>query len=103
MAHCTAPDVSNFILESNTTVSNKFKMKKCLLHIINQLFRFLLGYLFPGKEKESNRIGKRRVALCKAAFVPGKSRAIVISFAPGEKTLWRHSVFRGGISASINL
>ena len=56
-------------------------------------------YIFPGKEKKSNRIGKRPAAQCKAAFVPFNWRFIVISLAPGEKTLWRHAVFRGGISA----
>jgi hypothetical protein len=78
-------------------------MKKCLLHTVYKLLRFLLAYIFHEKEKESNRIGKRPVALCKAAFVPVKSRFNIIFSAPGEKTLWRHTVFRRGISAKINL
>lgn len=78
-------------------------MKKWLLYIINKLLHTLLAYIFPGKERESNRIGKPRAGLCKTAFVPVKSRILVISSASGEKTLWRHSVFRGGISALINL
>ena len=74
-------------------------MKKWLLHIIYKLYNFLLAYIFPGKVKESNSIGKRPATAYKAAFVPVKSRFIVISSAPGEKTLWRHAVFRCGISA----
>lgn len=78
-------------------------MKKWFLHIIYKLYRFLLAYILSAKEKESNRIGKCPVAVYEAAFVLVKLRIIVISSAPGEKTFWRHTVFRGGISALINL
>ena len=74
-------------------------MKKWITHIIYKLFCFLLRYFFPRKAKNSNEIGKCTTALVKAAFMPVILRFIFIYYASGEKTLWRHTVFRGGISA----
>jgi len=79
------------------------EMKKWLPDIIYKLFAFLLRYLFPGKAKNGNETGRRTTAPVKAAFMHVISFFIICFSAPGEKTLWRHTVFRGGISALINL
>jgi len=93
------PGGSNFIPESNTTVSNRLKMKKSIAHIIYSIFCFLLAYIFLGKAKDSYRIGKRSTAPVKAVFMHVIPCFIICFSAPGEKTLWRQTIFRGGISA----
>jgi hypothetical protein len=78
-------------------------MKKWIAHIIYTLFCFLLRYIF-GKAKDSDGFGKRAfAALAKAALMPVISCFIFVSSAASEKTLWRHTVFRCGISALIKL
>jgi hypothetical protein len=74
-------------------------MKKWIPDIIYKLFCFLLRYFLTHKAKNSNEIGKRTNAPVKAAFIPVRFFFIIIYFAPGDKTLWRHTVFRGGSSA----
>jgi hypothetical protein len=97
MAHPTGLSGSNFISESKY----KFlEMKKWILHTIYTLFCFLLAYIFPGRAKNSNKIGKCTPAPVKAAFMPIKLCFIIAST---EKTLWRHTVFRCGTSALIIL
>jgi len=74
-------------------------MKKWLPDIIYKLFSFLLRYFWTRKAKNSNEIGKHTTGPVKAAFIPVRFFFIIIYFAPGDKTHWRHTVFRGGISA----
>jgi hypothetical protein len=78
-------------------------MKKWLPDIIYKLFRFLLGYFFPCKAKNNNETRRRTTAPVKAAFMHVIPCFMICFSAPGEKTLWRHTVFRGGISALIHL
>jgi aerobic-type carbon monoxide dehydrogenase small subunit (CoxS/CutS family) len=74
-------------------------MKNWLPDIIYKLFRFLVRYFFHCKAKSGNETGKRSTAPVKAAFMHVKSCLMIVFSAPGEKTLWLHTVFRGGISA----
>jgi hypothetical protein len=77
----------------------KDEMKKWLPDIIYKLFCFLLSYFFPSKAKDSNGNRKPAPAFVKGVCMPVISCFIIDSSAPNEKTLWRHTVFRGGISA----
>ena len=89
MAHRSGLNGSNFISESNTTLSNRLKMKKSIANIIHIIFCFLLAYIFPGKAKDYYRIGKRSTVPVKAALLV-VTCFILLFPAANEKTLWRH-------------
>jgi hypothetical protein len=79
-------------------VLKKITMKKWVPDIIYKLLRCLIRYICSRNTKKGN-VTRNRTTAVKVAFMPVISRFISVLSASGEKTLWRHTVFRGGISA----
>ncbi|HEY5461824.1 MAG TPA: hypothetical protein VIJ95_01090 [Hanamia sp.] len=77
-------------------------MKNKIAHIIYQLLSFLFAYLFDAKTT-GLKDGKENLT---ASFIIMPVvigiEILVVSFSTYEKLLWRHTVFRRGISALMN-